>query len=199
MTQSEYLHAIQSFSPVLDSIHNDQDTETMPEIPVSHYKSLSLPMKTRKSPKLTLVLDLDETLIHTSISPIENPDQMLSLQFDNEYAQGYVKYRPFLFQFLKRAAQEFEVVLFTASNQAYADQILSRIDPQRELIRYRYYRQDCTLVKGMYVKDLSILGRDLSQVVIADNSISAIACQLTNGVPISTWTYDENDLSLIHI
>ena len=91
------------------------------------------------------------------------------------------------------ASQRFELVVFTASNPGYADQILNKIDPFRRVIRYRLYRDSCVEVKGNYVKDLRVLGRDLSRVIIVDNSVTSFAFQLENGVPIKTWVNDPLD------
>ena len=94
----------------------------------------------------------------------------------------------------------FEVIVFTASNKAYADLVLNYLDPHNQYIAYRLYREHCALVEGVYMKDLRILsGRDLSEIVIVDNAAYSFAYQLDNGVPIISWTDDEDDEELLNL
>ena len=62
----------------------------------------------------------------------------------------------------------YELVIFTAGLKEYADWILNDFD-KHKLIRHRLYRDSCKLKKGVYLKDLSLLGRDLSKTLIIDN------------------------------
>jgi CTD small phosphatase-like protein 2 len=62
----------------------------------------------------------------------------------------------------------YEVVIFTAAMQDYADWVLDALDADR-VISYRLYRQHTRRTNHVFIKDLSLLGRDLSKCVIVDN------------------------------
>jgi len=158
-----------------------------------------LPPKLRNTPKRTLVLDIDETLVHSDIEPTPNSKTMVSFMSHGRLCNVYVSYRPFLIEFLQIVSQKFEVVAFTASQKYYADQVLKSIDPQRKLIKHRLYRDSCYEIKGNYIKDLRVLGRDLKDVIIVDNSILSFAFQLDNGIPILSWLNDPNDRELCNL
>ena len=115
----------------------------------------------------TLVLDLDETLVHSSFMPISSADFVLALDLEGKSIQVSVKKRPEVDYFLSKVGEIFEVVIFTASLQRYADPIIDQIDPNY-VVTQRLYRQHCTSLSGGYVKDLSRLGRDLSRTVLVD-------------------------------
>jgi len=57
------------------------------------------------------VLDLDETLVHSSIEPQNNPDDVFLIEMNENRYTIYVKYRPFMRQFLKWCRKHFEVVI----------------------------------------------------------------------------------------
>lgn len=147
----------------------------------------------------TLVLDLDETLVHCSTEFFPEADFEFCVHFQGSDYNVYVKRRPHLNAFLKYASSYFEVVVFTASQAAYADRLLDILDPHNDLIHHRLFRDACVYVAGNYLKDLSVLNRDLRRTVIVDNSPQAFGYHVENGVPILTWTDDEKDCELIQL
>ncbi|EEC76543.1 hypothetical protein OsI_14336 [Oryza sativa Indica Group] len=164
---------------------------------VPKFRPVLLPKQTRSCPRTTLVLDLDETLVHSTLEPCEDSDFTFPVHFNLREHTIYVRCRPYLKEFLETVASMFEIIIFTASQSIYAEQLLNILDPKRRLFRHRVYRESCLFVEGNYLKDLSVLGRDLARVVIVDNSPQAFGFQLDNGVPIESWFDDRSDRELL--
>lgn len=84
--------------------------------------------------------------------------------------------------------KHFELVVFTASLSKYADPLVDILDPER-MCSYKLFREHCTFVNNAFVKDLTRLGRPMTDVIIVDNSPIAYMFQPENAIPILSW-YD---------
>lgn len=132
----------------------------------------------------TLILDLDETLIHSMSKGGRSSGHMVEVRLNTASlgmgnAPGgaaqhpilyWVNKRPFCDEFLRRICKWFNLVIFTASVQEYADPVIDWLEAERKYFSARYYRQHCTYRQGAYIKDLSSVEPDLSKVMILDNS-----------------------------
>lgn len=128
----------------------------------------------------SLVLDLDETLVH----------------YSEHDGMGSYEIRPGMHEFVQRMhANGYELIIFTAATQDYADWVIDQIDPDR-LIHHRLYRQHALPWGPIFVKDLSRLGRDLDRVLIIDNVQENFMLQPHNGIFILSWYDDPNDTAL---
>ena len=129
------------------------------------------------------MIDLDETLIHSLAKggrmssghmvevklaqPANYNGLMLGPQHPILY---YVHKRPHCDEFLRAVAKWYNLVVFTASVQEYADPVIDWLEQERKYFSARYYRQHCTFRNNAYIKDLSSVEPDLSKVMILDNS-----------------------------
>ncbi|CAL8314105.1 unnamed protein product [Boreogadus saida] len=148
--------------------------------------------------KKCVVIDLDETLVHSSFKPISNADFIVPVEIDGTVHQVYVLKRPHVDEFLQRMGELFECVLFTASLAKYADPVADLLD-QWGVFRARLFRESCVFHRGNYVKDLSRLGRELASVIIVDNSPASYIFHPENAVPVQSWFDDMNDSELLDL
>ncbi|XP_047211625.1 carboxy-terminal domain RNA polymerase II polypeptide A small phosphatase 1 [Girardinichthys multiradiatus] len=165
---------------------------------VSKVKPLLPPVKSKDAGKTCVVIDLDETLVHSSFKPVNNADFIIPVEIDGTVHQVYVLKRPHVDEFLKRMGELFECVLFTASLAKYADPVSDLLD-KWGAFRYRLFRESCVFHRGNYVKDLSRLGRDLKKVIIVDNSPASYIFHPDNAVPVASWFDDMSDTELLDL
>eukprot|EP00792_Barthelona_sp_PAP020_P005794 TRINITY_DN2803_c0_g2_i2.p1 TRINITY_DN2803_c0_g2~~TRINITY_DN2803_c0_g2_i2.p1 ORF type:complete len:202 (+),score=58.59 TRINITY_DN2803_c0_g2_i2:411-1016(+) len=157
-------------------------------------------IKTQNSQKKTLVLDLDETLVHSSFKPQTlKADYVLPIQIDFETHLIFVARRPGCFEFLEALSKHYEIVVFTASLAKYADPLLDILDID-SVVDHRLYRESCVCQNHTrYIKDLSLLGRDLKDIIIVDNSPISYLFHPENAIPISSWMGDPYDTQLFEM
>ena len=159
-------------------------------------KKFLLPNKSKEFiNKKTLILDLDETLVHSSFVPFEKNDIILNVDFESVMYNIYVLVRPGAEEFIKKVSKYYEVIIFTASISKYALPLLDILDHEKR-IKYRLTREHCTFLNGIYIKELKKLNRNLNDLIIVDNSPLAYAFDSDNGLPIKTWYDDPNDNEL---
>jgi CTD small phosphatase-like protein 2 len=78
--------------------------------------------------------------------------------------------------------------------------VLDYLDPHKELIHHRLYRDNCIHVEGIYIKDLRVIAnRNLKDMVLVDNAAYSFGYQLNNGIPIISWSDDPHDKELFNL
>ncbi|MCJ1403459.1 Nuclear envelope morphology protein 1 [Xylographa trunciseda] len=171
---------------------------------ISHHTSIF--------PQKTLVIDLDETLIHSLAKggrmssghmvevKLSHPATFNGLSLGPQHPiLYYVHKRPHCDEFLKKVCKWYNLVVFTASVQEYADPVIDWLEQERKYFSARYYRQHCTFRNGAYIKDLSSVEPDLSSVMILDNSPLSYIFHEDNAIPIEGWINDPTDNDLLHL
>ena len=157
-------------------------------------KSLQLGTKTKSK---LLIFDMDETLVAAKFKGNIPEGFVTTFSFPFKDTEISVRLRPYTLDSLQKLSALYELVVFTAGEQDYADHILDYIDPKRTIFKKRLYRQHCIPIDGFYVKDLEIildwLPDHRDSVIIVDNSILSFAFDLDNGVPINSFMGNEED------
>ena len=171
-----------------------------------------------------LVIDLDETLIHTSFQKIQAPD--LIIQLDSTYnkkmdnnknnnensnqkiVEAYIRIRPGVEEFLSQISKYYDIYVYSASSKNYLNTIIKNID-KNNIIKQCYCRDDCIMYvedyeedfdkpnnEYKYIKDLKKINKELRNIVFIDNNTISFKLQEKNGIPIKSWFDDYEDLEL---
>ena len=160
--------------------------------------------------KPLLILDIDETLIHTENVPDEYTDQYdYDFKFKgNGISLYYTKKRPYLDQFLDFAYANFDIAIWTAAGEDYAREILKNIRVLESSLKFFYTRDNCT-IKLSYdysdyygVKNLNKLkkkGYDLNKVLIVDDKADTAVNNYSNLILIKPFTDDTDDTELLKL
>ena len=153
-----------------------------------NFHSISKPYITKpNNKKYTLILDLEETILN------------FRLKSENR-GEGVLKIRPGLFEFLNEIQNYYEIILFTASSQDYAESLIENIEERKKYFEYKLYRQHNIVIENDFVKDLSRIGRDLDKMIIVDNMPQNYRLHKKNGINIKGfWGEDLCDKILYNL
>jgi CTD small phosphatase-like protein 2 len=181
---------------------NDKIKEISKKINLNNLKNEN------KENKKLLILDLDETLIHSDLDFLlkdKNRNYDKILYFDSDEEKNIplpLVIRPGLYEFLDYASENFDLVVFTASDQDYADTIINYIEKDKKYFKMRLYRDNCIFIDpGLYIKDLRIFNswKKMEDIIIIDNSLFSFANQLNNGILITSFFDDKEDTFLNNV
>ena len=137
-----------------------------------------------KSPlmkKYSLILSLDKTLSYKN-----NKTNTIIL-------------RNGLFSFLSTIKPFFELILFSIDSQDFSEPIINMIENDKKYFDYKFYKDHCVLYKNNLIKDVTLIGRDLSKIIIVDNNETCFELNTENGIKISSFYGDNNDNKLFEL
>lgn len=151
-----------------------------------------------------LVFDLDETLVHCIFNDkdIHDAHVFLDIKMPNgRSTRTGFNIRPYWKELMDAVKDDWEIVVFTASCQNYADTILDHLDPQNYYFKNRFYRETCWKTPdGVYVKDLRVFHQyKMEEIVLIDNAVYSFGHQLDNGIPIFNYIQGEDDKQLLYL
>ena len=163
-----------------------------------------------ESYKKIVLFDLDETLAHCigeikgDMSNKKKYKHIVDVTLPSKKKTKIgVNIRPHWEETMKLIKKYYQIVIYTASHQSYADAVLNYMDPQKKYTKYRLYRNHCVQVnvcgKKFYIKDLDIFDKyyDLKNIIIIDNSVLSFAYHLNNGIPIVPYYDSQQDSELL--
>ena len=156
---------------------------------MQYYANLKFPpfITTPSKKKYTLVISLDETLIHFKKGNIKTN-------------QGIIQLRPGILEFFEAIKPYYEIILFCNGNKKYSDLIINSIDNKKKYIDHRLYREQCIVVNNDYVKDISKIGRPINKTIIVDNLPQNFRLNKENGINIKSFHGDNpNDKILFNL
>ena len=131
-----------------------------------------------KSPlmkKYTLILSLDKTL-----------------SFKNN-STGEIILRNGLFSFLSSIKPFFELILFSIESKEFCEPIINMIEQDKKYFDFKFYKEHSVLYKNNLIKDISLIGRDLSKIIIVDNNEICFELNKENGIKISSFNGENNN------
>jgi carboxy-terminal domain RNA polymerase II polypeptide A small phosphatase len=140
--------------PPLNKRESQLATKEIPPVPASSSEKqtwLLPPVQPRLYGRKCLVLDLDETLVHSSFKILNQADFTIPVEIEGQYHNVYVIKRPGVDAFMKRVGELYEVVVFTASVSKYGDPLLDQLDIHK-VVHHRLFRESCYNHQGNYVK-----------------------------------------------
>ena len=156
-------------------------------------KNLMIPyIKTKNIKKYSLVLDLEETLLHFNMNITNN-------------SEGVVNIRPGAIKFLDTISEYYELIVFNEGEQKYTDILIDSLEENKIYFEQRFYREHVIIENNDIVKDLIKIGRALDKIIIVDNMPQNFKMQKENGIIIKSFWGDNpndnilNELSIILI
>ena len=172
-------------------------------------EKVNLHFPKEESFKKIALFDLDETLAHcigeikSDMSNKKKYNHIVNVTLPSKKRTKIgINIRPHWEETMDLIKDKYQIVIYTASHQSYADAVLNYMDPKKIYTKYRLYRNNCVLAnvsgRKFYIKDLDIFDKyyDLKNILIIDNSVLSFAYHLNNGIPIVPYYDLEEDKEL---
>ena len=206
------MHSIVNISNLYFDLINKEQREKKQNLKLKKILDNQISKNEIDKNKKLLLLDLDETLIHSEykfgyFNKTLNSEKMKENCNHKEikFKEGEMEFqmiifiRPFLNDFLENMNSYFDLGIFTAALKNYAEAALKIIDPSEKFFKFKFFRDSCINIDDkIYIKDLSIIDNyDLKNIILVDNSLYSFLNNLNNGVLVNSFYYDESDKQLI--
>ena len=143
--------------------------------------------------KKTIVIGLEDVLVRLSLEELEDFDLAFSLSI-----KVYVKFRPFMFEFLENISDRFEVIVYCKGGEEYCSSILEAIEKKKTYFSHKLYKDHVLFENLKYsVKYYDFLmgnGRSVDNTIILDQNVGVFCLNMFNGIPISPFLSSRTDI-----
>ncbi len=148
-----------------------------------------------------LILDLDETLVHSVEKSLERPSDFRVYEYE-------VYKRPGVEKFLLACADMFEMAVWTSSGHEYANEVIKHIFPKSVQLKFIFTGERCTrcwdyeVGNPYYIKNLKKVkrkGYSLEKVLIIDDTPEKLSRNYGNLIRVQEYhgSLDDEELFLL--
>ena len=139
-------------------------------------------IKTPPMKKYTLILDLDKTISYKNNKT------------------GEITLRNGLFSFLSGLKPFYEIISFSLGPKNVCDTIINMIEQDKKYFDYKFYKEHSLLYENNLLKDLSLIGREISKIIIVDDEEVCFKLNKENGIKIAPFNGENgNDNKLFEL
>ena len=163
----------------------------------------SCKLKKNDLEKKLLILELDETLIHTSFVQVPNCDYdyKSNINFLERPVTVFVYKRPYLNEFLYQMSKYYNIIIYSSNVPEYSNPLIDKLDEEKVIYK-RIYKDKKIELNGKLISDLTKLiyeyGKNI--IIISNNSLhSFINDSNNNTLPINSWNFKKSDDELIKL
>ena len=153
--------------------------------------------------KKLLILELDETLIHTSFVQVPNCDYdyKFNINFLERPVTVFVYKRPYLNEFLYQMSKYYNIIIYSSNVPEYSNPLIDKLYEEKVIYK-RIYKDKKIELNGKLISDLTKLiyeyGKNI--IIISNNSLhSFINDSNNNTLPINSWNFKKSDDELIKL
>ena len=150
-----------------------------------------------KGKNMTVLLDLDQTLIMTLTKQMMSSFPGIPILFSTYLHIPFVV-RPGAINFLPILAQHAEILIYSSGTMEYVRDIVTTVPAFAQNIKYLLTRDDCYQIPGGYLKSIKVINRNIQNVIALDDSPWVYWEDLDNVIPLQPFTLDhyQNDIEL---
>jgi len=151
--------------------------------------------------KLLIILDIDETLVFSTLTPLKRKENFLIDQY-------YVYQRPYLGHFIQFCLDNFQIAVWSSSSPSYAEAMVQHIFPKTNNLEFIWSRDQCTqridpetgyLYWLKNLKKVKRRGYDLNRVLMIDDSAEKLQKNYGNHLLVKQFLGDETDNELLYL